>query len=205
MVILHGVSGHLLSSAFLAATFAGQPTTQPEDQARRRFFLWHESIAPLGPASTPRAILQAGAAPLFALLGFEPPHAVEPVGEAAIVATLTCRERAVALVVAAWGGPLDSLWREAVTQARRRGADWCVLFDARRIRIVDATRLYARRYFEIDLDAAAEQRETFVALWRTCHARPLTSDEGEPRSLRAHVARRIDMPRASANRCVTAC
>jgi len=80
----------------------------------------------------------------------------------------------VALLVAAWGERLDPLWRVAVRQAMRRFASWAVLFNGTHLRIVDATRPYARRYLEFDLDLAADDERAFAAFWPVMRSLPIT-------------------------------
>src|SRR5262249_13822670 len=52
---------------------------------------------------------------------------------------------------------------------------------------VDATRLYARRCIEFDLDVVADDPHACAALWRVCHASRLTAP-ADAGSLRALVA-----------------
>jgi hypothetical protein len=184
---LPGIDGHLLSSAFIVEQIAAEPTTADDERARCELIAWRARCSALGPASTPRMLLQAAAAPLAALLGFDGPSHVDLLDDLA-VATVRCGDRPVAVLVTIWGGSLDSLWRLAVTHASRRRAVWSLLFDGRRLRIVDATRLYARRHLEFDLDLVADQPHTFAAFWRTCRASRLTADADDSRSLRALVA-----------------
>jgi hypothetical protein len=135
------------------------------EERRRRLVEWSARGRGLGPASTPAAMLQMSAAPLVDLLGFDAPAQLEAV-ESAVVATLIGGGKPVAIVVASWAEPLDPLWRLAVTQAMRRAAIWCLLFDGLRLRIVDASRLYARRYLEFDLDLVIDSPASFAALCR---------------------------------------
>ena len=184
--MLPGVDGHLLSGAFIERQLplvAEQPNA---DRMRRDLIRWRALCVALGPASTPRALLQS-AAPLFAALGFEPPGQIEEAGTA-LGATLRSGARTVALLVTPWGETLDPLWRAAVTQAARRSASWCVLFDGLRLRIVDASRLYARRHLEFDLDLAVDNPRCCAALWRTSSAASLTADRADAGSLHALVA-----------------
>src|SRR5262249_57076555 len=101
--------------------------------------------AVFGPASSLRSILEAGAAPLAAALHFDPPAAVESTTDA-IAATLASNGRSIALLVVPWGERFDPQWRTAVTEALRRAAAWCLLFDGARLRIIDASRPYPRRF-----------------------------------------------------------
>jgi hypothetical protein len=127
------------------------------------------------------------ATPLFAALGFDGPAQIE-VADACISATLRSRDCRVALVVIPWGEPRDPLWRAAVTQATRREASWCLVFNGIHLRIVDATRLYARRYLEVDVDLALDHAATFAALVRVFSAAALAGGDEDPRSLHALVA-----------------
>ena len=193
--MLAGVDGRLLSSAFVETQLstAGDPASV--ERVRRELAAWRAGAAPLGPASTPRALLQAGAVPLFAALGFDSPAAIETTASG-LAATLRpdarsgdrATERTVALLVAPWGDAFDPLWRPAVVEAGRRAARWCVIFDGARLRIVDAARLYARRYLEFDLDLAIDHPASLHALWRTAGAAALGVDPRDALSLDALVA-----------------
>lgn len=182
--MLPGLAGHLLSAAFLESA-ARSDEHAAFRIARHAMAAWRTHCA-FGPASPLRALLEAGAAPLARLLGFGAPGSIEPV-DGVLAATLQTDRSRVALVVAPWGERLDSLWRTAVTQAIRRSARWCIVFDGRRLRIVDAGRLYARRFIEFDLDVAIEPDGSFAALWRTASAAALAAPDSDPRSLHALV------------------
>ena len=185
--MLPGIEGHLLSSAFIDEQLSAIGESAADSaQARRTLVAWRAACAVLGPASTPRTMLQS-AAPLFATLGFEAAERVEP-AEPAIAATLRSSERAVALLVSPWGDARDSLWRLAVTQATRRSASWCLIFNGLHLRIVDASRLYARRHLEIDLDLAIDNPRPFAALLHIFGAPALAAGPDDPRSLHALVA-----------------
>ena len=75
----------------------------------------------------------------------------------------------------------------AVTEALHRSAAWCLLFNGIHVRIVDATRLYARRHLQFDLDLAMGTRAGLAALWQTIAAHALAADPSDPGSLRAFV------------------
>ena len=66
--------------------------------------------------------------------------------------------------MAGWGARLDPFWRPAVVEAGRRGASWCVLFNGTHVRLVNARRLYSRRYVELDLDLAVDDERTCAVL-----------------------------------------
>ncbi|MBZ5557313.1 MAG: N-6 DNA methylase [Acidobacteriia bacterium] len=185
--MLPGVDGHLLSSTLVERRVSLSVDTLVAERVRRELVGWRERCRALGPASSLRALLQHGAAPLAAALGFDPPAAVEAAGPA-LAATLLAGGHAVALLVAPWGEPLDPLWRLAVTQALSRASNWCLLFDGLHLRIVDAGRLYARRHAQFDLDLAIDHPRAFAALWCTARASSLTADAADAGSLHALVA-----------------
>jgi hypothetical protein len=184
--MLAGVSGHLVAAGFLEdhlSTTIGPPDIENARQEMKA--LRQRSV--FGPASSLRNILEAGAAPLLGRLGFDPPIRVEPL-EDVLAATVARNGRVVALLVSPWGQRLDPLWRTAVTEALRRSAAWCLLFDGSRLRIVDAGRVYARRHVEFDLDLAVEDGAIFAAMWRIAHASVLTAEPIDEHSLQALVA-----------------
>src|SRR6266542_3382804 len=185
--MLPGCDGHLVSGAFLERQSAALADAVGLDLRRRRLLEWSRSGRALAPASTTAAMLQQSAVPLVDLLGFDAPERVEHV-ESVIAATLRAGTTPVAIVVAPWAEPLDPLWRLAVTQAMRRSANWCLLFDGLRLRLVDASRLYARRYLEFDLELVLDSPVAFAAFWRTFSATSLTADRADAASLHSLVA-----------------
>jgi hypothetical protein len=162
--MLHGLSGHLLSETFLETVLTGAPLSKGDQGAYRDLIAWRTRTWGLGPASSLRAMLNAGAEPIAAALGFDPPDNVAP-GAGTVAATLRDGRRAIALLVTSWGQPLDSFWREAVTEAIQRHAPWCLLFNGTHLRIVDAGRLFTRRYVEFDLDQTLDDPRVFEAFW----------------------------------------
>src|SRR5207302_1639144 len=67
---------------------------------------------------------------------------------------------AVVLLVTHWGERFDPLWRVAVIEAARRAASWCVLFNGTHVRLLNAARLFSRRFTEFDLDCVADDETT---------------------------------------------
>ena len=192
--MLQGFAGHLLSEAFLETLLTDTPQAQADQGAYRNLIAWRKRSWGLGPASSLRAMLNAGAEPLAAALGFASPATTTARGRA-LAATLRDGRRVVALLVAAWGEPLDALWREAATEAIERRAPWCLLFNGTHLRIVDAGRLFTRRYVEFDLDQTLDDPRAFAAFWTVMNADSLqelvdASDRhagGVCRSLKAGV------------------
>src|SRR6267378_478516 len=98
--MLPGVTGHLVSEGFLEAylqTIHEAETSRLIDQVFRELSAWRRRAETLGPASSLHAMLQIGAAPLFAALGFDPPTDVEPAARS-IAATLRGGSRPTAVV-----------------------------------------------------------------------------------------------------------
>ena len=170
------------------------PPSQAAQAAYRNLIAWRKRSWGLGPASSLRAMLNAGAEPLADVLGFASPT-MTATHERAVAATLCDGRRVVALLVTAWGEPLDSFWREAATEAIERRAPWCLLFNGTYLRIVDAGRLFTRRYLQFDLDQLLDDPRAFTALWTVMNANSLqelvnASDHhasGVCRSLKAGV------------------
>src|SRR5581483_1739395 len=152
VAMVPGVSGSLISGSFLESLTAR--THVPPSLAAQIAAALRRGRASCGAASPTRALLQSGAEPIVRSLGFE---RSADVGERApcIAATLAGDRAAVALLVAPFGVRLDPLWPVAVVEARRRRAEWALLYNGIALRLVDATRLHARRHLDFDLDLAS--------------------------------------------------
>jgi Eco57I restriction-modification methylase len=185
--MLPGFRGHLLSEAFLERemTSASAPDI---DRFRHAMIAWRAASRQLGPASSVRTLLHVGAAPLVRSLGFDTPSDVVALGSD-IAATIFAGASPVALVVSTWGERLDSRWRAEVTEAMRRGASWCLVFNGSHLRIVDAGRLYARRHIEFDVQLACDDVRTCAALWTIARASVMGADAANSSSLHAMVVR----------------
>src|SRR5438876_4677313 len=73
-----GLGGHLVSEVFLE-TLLSTPDALDGDRARGRLAYLRRQCASLGPATSPRALLESAAAPLVDLIGFEPPSDIATV------------------------------------------------------------------------------------------------------------------------------
>jgi hypothetical protein len=161
--MLYGVSGHLLSGAFLERLVADLPPGDPDRQLQRHLAAWRQRSRGLGPSSSLRAMLNAGAGPLLAVFGFRPGIAITP-HERSLAATVLGGARPVALLVARWGEPLDPLWREAVIEAIARLAPCCLIYNGTHLRVIDGERLFTRRYSEFDLERTLDDPRSSSAL-----------------------------------------
>src|SRR5262245_8187700 len=127
--MLPGFSGHLVSASFLETTLipaAPESLRAAAASARAQSAGWRRSSEGLGPASSVQTLLEAGAAPLVRILGFEPPTALERVGSL-IVGTVRAGGRPIVLLVSPWGTGLDGIWRLVATQGMRRRAAWSLV------------------------------------------------------------------------------
>ena len=166
--MLAGFNGHLVSEFFLERRLALSPFDDRTGTLRRTLHDWRRQCRSLGPASCVRTVFETGAEPFVRALGFERAgsiHQLERNREAREVLTATIRAgtEPMALIVASWGEPLDSLWRAAIEHAARTGAAWSLLFNGTAVRLVDANRLYSRRHVEFDIDLALENADTLSA------------------------------------------
>ena len=119
--MLQGFAGHLISETYLESLL-GSPLDDAAGLARRRLTGWRSLSGGLGPASSLRAMLDGGAKPLAAALGFDPATAVA-YGQRTVAVTLCGISGPVALIVTSWGERLDPLWRDAVSEARAPSRD----------------------------------------------------------------------------------
>jgi hypothetical protein len=168
--MLPGFGGHLISELFLERKILeGEAIRERSGSARRALIAWRRRTSGLGPASSVRTMLETGAAPLVALLGGDTPSSIEP-SDRGLAAIVRFDGAAVALVVTTWGAHLDPVWRSAIAAALKYAAAWCLLFNGSHLRIVDARRLYSKRFTEFDLDLAADDERAFAALWSLVRA-----------------------------------
>ncbi len=182
--MLPGYAGRLVSESFLetelldSASDRYGSSVEPVRTALRR---WQRGCGWLGPATTVQGLFEAAAAPLVDALGFDAPSCVER-AHGCMVATIRADREPVVLLVTAWGDRLDPFWRIAVTEAMGRAATWAILFNGTRLRVVEAERLYARRFVEFEIDQALEEERTFAALWALVHATAFGTAASDDRS-----------------------
>src|SRR6476659_8192185 len=105
--MLHGFSGHLISETFLETVLADTTPAGADQRAYRDLIAWRRNSSGLGPASSLRAMLNAGAEPLAAALGFASPTMITT-HDRSLAGTLHDGRRVAALLVTAWGEPLDA-------------------------------------------------------------------------------------------------
>ncbi|PWT85569.1 MAG: hypothetical protein C5B57_02665, partial [Blastocatellia bacterium] len=189
MIALPGFSGHLISQSFLETALTegwDEPRRTAMARGREAIVRWRRSGEWLGPASTVQTLWHTAAVPLVNALGFERPTAVEHI-DSVLAGTIRAGAHPVVLLVAPWDARLHALWRVAVTQAMRRSAVWSLLFNGTHLRIVDAGRLYARRFVDFDIDLALGYDRAFQAFWTLLHVSAFSGETGAQSRLQTLV------------------
>src|SRR2546425_1372327 len=119
-----GLGGHLVSEVFLE-TLLSISDASDGDRTRGQLAYLRRQCASLGPASSPRALLETAAAPMLDLIGFEPPTDIATV------------DQVVAATIFRAPGPHVILGSRGPTPARSRSAasDLARAAGARRSRL----------------------------------------------------------------------
>jgi len=165
--MIPGVSGDLLSSAYLAAQVdAASATGPPGGTGWMRAVLrwWRRAAHALGPATAHRAMLDVGARPLMGLLDLRLAHVEgHPWGHAAVL--VHGDEPVATLICARWGTTPATAWRQALRCSLSTRLPWALVFSGGSLSLVDATRPWARRFIAFDLAAASRHPRALATLW----------------------------------------
>ena len=146
------------------------------------------ALQSLGPASSLRTLLDAGAGALTSFLGFSPHEDVQPLRDA-VAATLRpahSRAEATGLLVIGWCEPIEPRRRMAIVEARKRGAEWCLVYNGVRVGLVDARRVHVPRHLEIDLEMALDDEAGLKLLGLVISASSLLAG-GKESALRSMI------------------
>ena len=141
-----GVSGALLSLDVLS--------TLPADAnvrtiARRLRTALADALRTVGPASAARMVLGAQVLPIVRLLGLD--VSIERDAASEVAGLLRKSDNAIArIAVGSWGGDLGRLTSIA-SRATSHDLRWTIVTNGALLRIVDGTRVHARRTLDIDL------------------------------------------------------
>lgn len=171
--MLAGIKGTLISQFFaeeiLFSTFAGQLGEDGRGSAQAAMSRWWQrSGADFGPASARRTLWDCGAAPTLGLLGYDVSD--DPTFTKGV---LTGRGRAQEIIlrvyVSSWDDDLDRVWR-AVARHDHAVTRWCICYNGRRLRLVDAMRVYADCFLEFDLEIASADPRVFAVFWAVLRA-----------------------------------
>jgi N-6 DNA Methylase/Eco57I restriction-modification methylase len=173
--MLPGIRGSLIASSFLEDVLLHQFKSASSDNQRPYRLLvqwWRRVDRSLGPASSPRAVLDVGALPLVDLLGYEVLH-LEPHG-AGFVGTVGTDSRPLAVLrTTGFGDDPDLAWRDTVRAGRTSGARWGLIYTGRTLRVIDAARTWSRRALDFELGSVVDHRASTTALWGIAHCSAL--------------------------------
>lgn len=196
--MLIGFGGYLLSEPVLEEASADARANGDVNRGVQRLLRdWLGRQRGLGPASSLRSMLEAGAEPLVRALGFAEGATETRSTTNLLVATLRAPTRTpVVLAVTAWGNRLDSVRQPAIVEASRRLARWCLLFNGTHLRLLDARAVHSRRYAEFELDTALDDDTALHAIWSCASANALAG-EGSGPSPTARLILASDERRAS--------
>ena len=165
--MIAGLSGSLLSHDAMSSRLSA-PGGQMLPASHRWFRAWYDRVArELGPATSARSVHDHVAVPFAEALGFRVVPAPQQIPSANYVRALLQAERArvAALLVTSWGHDPAAAWREAVRHGIGHGLRWCLCITGPVVRIFDATRTYARRFAQFDLEVATHDPASFTLLW----------------------------------------
>jgi hypothetical protein len=176
--MLPGISGSLIAGSFLADTVlpevqgGAQAPSRTEHGRLQRW--WRRLEGALGPASSARGVLDVAALPLAELLGYEI-LSIAPLGAGFTGVLAKDRAPIAVLQTTLWGQDGGGAWRDAIRAGRSAGVAWGVIVTGRTIRIVDASRPWARRGLEFSLPEAMRDERSATLLRVLCDAATLAS------------------------------
>jgi hypothetical protein len=179
--MLPGISGALVAPAFLATVLSEEFCQAFNDagRLRRLHHWWRRAQRTLGPSAGARLVADAGAVPLFELLG-NVIERLEPHGHGMVGTLKRPGASRMVLAVQPWGGDMDAAWRETVRAGRTTGAHWGVVYSGARLRLLDATRTWSRRALDFDLPQVLGHEASAVALVTLLDAAGSEGDEQSP-------------------------
>lgn len=181
--MLTGFRGALIAEGSIASQLAAAHHDGVIETTHRAFALARRGSVSLGPASSLRQMSEVGAEPLAQALGYRVGDSRPPSGSPSLVPPCETHvflalagATRVPWCVTPWAARLGPLWRSAIVAARDVGSRWAVLFNGTHVRLVDGTSRHTARWLEIDLDAAADDRSTFAALWLLARAETVAGE-----------------------------
>ncbi|MCC7124993.1 MAG: N-6 DNA methylase, partial [Acidobacteria bacterium] len=150
-LVIAGVSGDLISSTFLDRHVQSMGALPDQAAwARQLVRWWRRASRTLGPAVAPRVVLDVGARPLLALLGYEL-SGVEPHAWGYGARATTAAGTRALLLTLTWTTPAAVGWRLAVDASLVDGVEWALLFNGRSLIVADVTRPWSQRHLRFDL------------------------------------------------------
>jgi hypothetical protein len=179
--MIAGVSGHLLSHAYLEQQVL--PNVDAADSAafEREIQKWWRSVSRrLGPAAGARQVFDVAVAPLLALLGYGAPS-MRPVGDRLVGLASGGHASAVLVVALPWATPIDAGWRDGVRGGTGADVQWALNLNGRSLELIDCRRPWARHTMRFDFVPLLEQPVGARLLWELARA-PVTAATGGLRS-----------------------
>ena len=164
--MIAGLSGSLLSHDALSSSLETSHAAAPPNHGW--FQTWYDRLTrDIGPSSSARTVYDRVATPLVAALGLRIARGPEPNNASDWIHALIQGERdAVAtLLVTGWGQDPGPVWRTAVHHGIAHGLRWCLCTNGPIVRIIDATRTYARRFAQFDLEVTTHDRLSLALFW----------------------------------------
>src|SRR5262245_31231471 len=165
--MISGLSGSLLSHDAMRSSLEATPAEIPATH-HRWFQTWYDHvIRELGPASSARLVYDRVAEPLAGALGLRCVLAPEPMASSTWIHALLRTERGsvAALLATAWGQDPAGVWRTAVRHGIAQNLRWCICVTGPFVSIFDATRTYARRFAQFDLQTTTHDPVSLALLW----------------------------------------
>lgn len=165
--MIAGFGGDLISHAYLEEQVDLAIDALHHALFARRAAQWWRGVSrTLGPASSPRAILDVAVAPLLDLLHHDPPATTAtPIGLHGDL-----RSASAVLFVVPWSVAPASAWREAIQRGVAAAAAWAIISNGRSLRIVDCTRTWTHNGIEFDFDRLLLAPRGVAALWALANA-----------------------------------
>lgn len=163
---VEAVRGRLVTMTFArqALRFVESASDPPSSFAGALEKWWERTDSALGPASSIRTITDTSAVPLLRIFGFDAVGRHDN-ATSTILRTSADDEPGPLVVVIDWSHPFHDLWRSTVLHGIGTDARWCVLFNGRVLRLVDAHSTWTRDVLDFDLAAVPRDPDALRLLW----------------------------------------
>lgn len=164
--MITGVRGRLISATFAQTELRSLPgaTIPPAGFVAALEARSERWASTMGLAASLRAIGDAIVIPLLKLLGYEITARVDRPLHTVLEAT-AAPGATLPVVIVPWNEPLDNVWREAVRDAIRADARWCICCNGPSLRLVDAQHTWARAHVEFDLMLVPGDETASMVFW----------------------------------------
>ncbi|MBI2829140.1 MAG: N-6 DNA methylase [Acidobacteria bacterium] len=174
--MIAGVRGRLISATFAETALHTLPgAAEPPAAVVRALDAWSDRReSTLGPASSIRAIADAGVIPLLKILGFGIGRRTDE-GTRVVLEAVASSGASVPVVIVPWNDPLDRGWRALVLDGVRADARWCFCCNGAALRVVDAHHTWSRHYLEFDLTLLSLEAPARTVFWSVIRAEAMAA------------------------------